>query len=257
MSDMPANNLVSGIATAVKQGYVLLFRGLRSLAKSIGLLGVLEAHKNNRTLFWLRSLFAIYDMDDMIRLGVPWWTFSSIDLVERFLANVPQARVFEYGAGASTLWLAQRAGAVYFLEHDAVYKKSLDRYTAGLANAKGFLEVPVPDKSPEPFTSSRSDMRGMSFRNYVKHLDAVDGLFDLIIIDGRCREQCLEQALPRLKKTGCIVFDNSGRKRYRRVIEQLNYPMIETRGLTPSLPYPGQTTLIFKSVEVRNKLQAK
>lgn len=248
-------NSLAAIATTMKRLYVLLFKWLRIIASKIGLLRALDARKNNRTVLWLRSLFAIYDIDEMFHLGVPWWTFQSIDTVERFLECVPQARVFEYGAGASTVWLASRAGSVYFLEHDAEYKKIVDRYTANCINVKGFLEVPVAKKSPAPFTSQRSGWQGMSFKNYVECLDDLDGFFNLIVIDGRCREQCLKYALRHLSETGCIVFDNSGRKRYHKVLKRLSYPKIETKGLTPCLPYPGQTTLIFKTAAMRDKLQ--
>lgn len=41
-----------------------------------------------------------------------------------------------------------------------------------------------------------------------------------------------------------IVFDNSRRRRYRRAIEAT--PVDERRyfGLTPTLPYPDQTSLL-------------
>jgi hypothetical protein len=254
MSVQLVDNLVVRVAILIKRLYVSFFRRLRVIANKTGLIDILDAHKNNRILLWLRSLFAIYDVEDMLRLGIPWWTFQAIDLVECFLRYVPQARVFEYGAGASTLWLANRAGSVYFVEHDAVYKEIIDQYVASLKNVTGFLEIPIAKDSPNPFTSHKLEFQGLSFQNYTKRIEAVEGLFDLIIVDGRCRMKCLEYALSHLSETGCIVFDNSNRPFYRNTLQRLSYPTIETRGLTPCLPYSNQTTLIFKTTAMRDKL---
>jgi len=51
-------------------------------------------------------------------LGVPWWTYRAIDVVDAWmLGRARPIRVFEYGSGASTLWLAGRADEVISIEH--------------------------------------------------------------------------------------------------------------------------------------------
>jgi hypothetical protein len=42
-----------------------------------------------------------------------------------------------------------------------------------------------------------------------------------------------------------IVFDNAGRRRYRPALQQIALPTVPTWGLTPCLPYPESTLLIF------------
>ena len=51
-------------------------------------------------------------------------------------------------------------------------------------------------------------------------------------------------ALHHLEAGGIIVFDNTMRRRYRRAIAAA--PVVETayRGLTPTLPYPDQTSIL-------------
>ncbi|HRX70014.1 MAG: hypothetical protein KDJ22_00570 [Candidatus Competibacteraceae bacterium] len=56
---------------------------------------------------------------------------------------------------------------------------------------------------------------------------------------------CLQQALSRLNTPRLIVFDNAERWRYRAALQQLTLPTIPTWGLTPCLPYPESTLLIF------------
>jgi len=62
---------------------------------------------------------AIDGIDALIRLDVPWWTYDAIDKVEAFLSDRPGARVFEWGCGASTVWLVKRADSVVSIDHDA------------------------------------------------------------------------------------------------------------------------------------------
>jgi hypothetical protein len=67
--------------------------------------------------------------------------------------------------------------------------------------------------------------------------------FDLIVIDGRCRSECLEEARHKLTDGGVIVFDNSSRRRYREAINRLPFARNVFRGLVPGLPIPGETTV--------------
>ena len=80
---------------------------------------------HSRAATWARSLFAIHDIDQLARLGVPWWTFDSADRIAAFLRLRPDARIFEWGSGASTLWLAERAGSVHSVEHHAGWAADL------------------------------------------------------------------------------------------------------------------------------------
>src|SRR3546814_16419215 len=52
----------------------------------------------------------------MIALGLPWWNVAATREVAEFLRARPKARVFEYGAGASTIWLARHAAGVWSVE---------------------------------------------------------------------------------------------------------------------------------------------
>ena len=69
---------------------------------------------------------------------------------------------------------------------------------------------------------------------------------DVIVIDGRAREACLAVAAPRLKLDGLIVFDNSHRARYERAISASGLRERRLPGLTPTLPYPDRTSLLFR-----------
>lgn len=200
---------------------------------------------DHRRRTWLVSLLAIHDFDRMRALGWPWWTFDAAQLVGKHLTSVANARVFEWGSGASTLWLAERAAEVHSVEHDPQWAALVQN------EAPAHVVVSsVPSTRPQPGQvvagSRKRGFEGLDFTDYCAAIDAVPGFFDLIVIDGRARETCLGAAITRLAPGGVIVFDNVDRKRYVAAIDSLGdrVRVKMTRGLTPALPYPTRTALI-------------
>lgn len=230
--------------------YVRALRVVRRALASTGLLGGLDrAARRSRGALWVRSWLAIYDLDDMLALDVPWWTFASADAVEELLHERPGARVLEWGSGASTIWLARRAGSVVSVEHDPGWAER----TRAALGARDLRNVDLRVAEPCPASggvgsvrSAKRGFEGLDFTAYVGAIDDVDGDFDLVVIDGRAREACLVRAVDRLADGGVIVFDNVDRVRYRDAIEALGSRLRVrwTSGRTPALPYPTRTALI-------------
>ncbi|PJI92516.1 methyltransferase family protein [Yoonia maricola] len=229
----------------IKRSYVQLMRILGFIFSSIGVLRWLERRQDNRIFHWFRSLFAIYDLDQMIALDVPWWTYDAIDAVDAFLTDHPDATVFEYGSGASTVWLAKRAGTVASVEHDEAWYLLMQSRIGALKNAK-ITHVPAdPDLSQDPlYHAQKEGYAGQSFEAYAKEIMAKAKRYDVIVIDGRARVACLETAKHFLAPDGIIVFDNTKRQRYQRAITESALNEQPLPGLTPSLPYPDKTTLL-------------
>ena len=236
----------------MKQIYVALIRFLKRILYIFGVIYILEKTKNkSRFALWARSLFAIYDLDEMVKLDVPWWTIKSITKVESFLAGRHNPSVFEWGAGASTLWLAKRAGTVISVEHDDSWAARVKEATTEMKTVKVRHKPPGISKGGESkYTSAKSGNTGYSFENYVKAIDETSKKFDLIVIDGRAREACFDLALGNLKEDGIILFDNMNRKRYKLKLRQhkSRIEIIKTWGLTVALPYPSSTYLIKKKL---------
>ncbi len=228
----------------MKTLYVRSVRALGSVLRVLGVLTLLDRlAPRSRAATWARSLLGIHDIDQLVALDVPWWTFASAEQVGDFLAARPGARVFEWGSGASTLWLAQRAGSVHSVEHHAGWAASLEpRLPANVT-----LTVVEPTESVTPAVGSlKPGHAGLDFADYVAAIDATEGVYDVVVIDGRAREACLARALDRLAVDGLIVFDNVDRRRYRDAIDTVA-PGVEvtmTRGLTPALPYPTRTAIL-------------
>ena len=240
---------MTGATTAAllagQRGYVGLMRLVRAGLKPLGIGDRPACPREHRYRHWLQSLLAIHDIDALIQLDVPWWTYGAIGEVEDFLRSHSDARVFEWGSGASTVWLAKRAGEVISVDHDAEWIDFSRPRLAALGNATVELVPPDPATDPDPhYLSAKPGYVGRTFRAYVDAIDRWPGRFDLIVVDGRARSACLAKAGGRLAPGGMIVFDNSHRPRYRAAIRACGLEERALRGLVPSLPHPDQTTLL-------------
>lgn len=228
----------------MKNLYIRTVRALGNVLRGLGILAALEHRSpHSRPATWLVSLFAIHDVEGLGRLDLPWWTFESADRVAAHLRERPDARVFEWGSGASTLWLAARAGSVTSVEHHAGWAAQL----APRLPENVTLRVVEPVVSAHPSVpSAKPGHAGLDFVDYVAAIDDVAGTFDVVVIDGRAREACLVRAVERLSPEGIIVFDNVDRRRYVEAIDSVGdrLTVTMTRGLTPALPYPTRTALL-------------
>lgn len=174
---------------------------------------------------WAASLLAIHQPVRMIALDCPWWNVRATARIEKFLAARPGARVFEYGAGASTAWLALRASEVISVEHHSGWHTALGKLIADHANV----------------TLWHRDLEG---DGYVGAIRDAGGQFDLIVVDGRRRVECLAAAQPFLKPDGLILFDDTGRRRYRRGIAASGMAEERHFGLAYCVPYPDFSSIL-------------
>ena len=178
---------------------------------------------------FVASQLAICDLPRMIELDVPWWNRKAALAVDDFLAARPEARVFEFGSGASTVWLARRAKAVVSAEPFVGWANALEPKLAPYGNTE--LMVRSLTDGGGPFVGSIAE---------------VGGQFDLIVIDGRERVACLEAALPFLADDGILLFDDTGRPRYRGGIRASGLQERRYFGAAFAKPYPDWTSLLWR-----------
>jgi len=227
-----------------KTAYTAGARGAGVILTRTRLVGSQPPPREARLKHWVYSLPRIRDALAMAELDVPWWTYRAVDVVDAWLsAHSRPIRVFEYGSGASTLWLAERTDAVHSVEHDRGFGEYFAPALAGHKNIDFHIVEAV--RSTQPIVpSAKEGYHGLDFADYVATIDKIGGTFSLIVIDGRAREACLTAALSRLEPGGIIVFDNSRRRRYRQAIAASGVTERRLKGLTPALPYPDQTSVL-------------
>jgi len=236
----------SSLGTA-KRAYAT---SMQAVGRGLTRTGLLDETKappfDNRWRHWAYSLTRVHDSLAMAQLDVPWWTYDAIGAIDAWLLRRDQPiRAFEYGSGASTLWLSRRCAEVHSVEHHRGFGQMMQAEVAPLPHVSLTIVEPVPSSRPS-IPSAKEDHAGLDFANYVAAMDAVPGEFDLVVVDGRAREACMMAARDRLAPGGIIVFDNSWRRRYRIAIGASGLDEVSYRGLTPTLPYPEQTSVLSR-----------
>lgn len=162
---------------------------------------------------------------------VPWIPYSASDLIERRLSK--SMRVFEYGAGASTLWLSVRVKSVTSVEHDPGW---LAEVRSKAADNVKLIQRPLEPPS-----------------NYAETAIHEGGGFDVVFIDGRHRNLCMEHAVNAVSDAGVIVLDNSERGEYATGIDHLKghgFRQLAIRGLAPALLEETETSLFYRDGNV-------
>lgn len=229
---------------SIRTVYIGTMRLLRRLLDSLGALDRMEM-SSRPAIRHLRTMLAIYDTVDLVHLGLPWWTYKAIDRVEGFLQG-RDARVFEYGSGASTVWLAQRAGEIYSVEHDEEFANLVGSLISGFDNVTLLTVPPKEAMGSAAAPSGRRGYENMDFIEYVETIGQVGGEFDLIVVDGRARVSCALWAFRYLKPGGILLFDDLRRNRYRSIFEMIGGRVEVLSGAKPCIPYRDTTALISK-----------
>lgn len=117
----------------------------------------------------------------------PLWPETFIDWLEPRLTR--EMNVFEWGSGSGSLWLARRVKSLVSVEHHVLWKQAMR--TILPVNAR-LAYIPLT-----------------RIEKYPKVIDSFTRQFDIIIIDGMRREECIHRAVDHILPDGLLVLDNS------------------------------------------------
>lgn len=135
----------------------------------------------------------------------PWWTFAANEWLKPRIRKTD--RVFEYGSGGSTLWLAAHAGSVLSVEHDKGWFEKIHRL--------------VPSNAHVIHRDATDECSVNISAPYCRAIEEVDTQYDIIVIDGMERNACALLAQRMLSPHGIIIFDNSHRSKYAEGMKAL------------------------------------
>ena len=139
--------------------------------------------------------------------GTPWWNDRAIRYITEQLR--PGDQVFEWGSGASTIWLCDHGAKVISIEHDAdwVGKVASRCPTADIRAIPGSAEN-------DEYIKDQADRSG----DYIGAIDEfADGSFDVVIVDGLYRPECLRRGASKVKPGGLLILDDTDRQKLARV----------------------------------------
>jgi hypothetical protein len=79
---------------------------------------------------------------------------------------------------------------------------------------------------------------GTTVHEYVQAIDVhPDHIFDLVLVDGRARTECIRHAIPKIKPGAYLMLDNSNNAAVSQIVRKLqSYPHIVFRGIAPGWP---------------------
>lgn len=179
--------------------------------------------------------------------GRPWLPFTARRWLCEHLDD--ESKVFEYGSGGSTLFLARISSRVTSVEHDPEWFALVARALAatGLDSYRHILHQPQPGavgSDDGQYRSGRSEFAGQTFERYVASIDMhPDRSLDLVIVDGRARLACMERCLPKIREGGHLMLDNSERDEYLPAFSRLAaYRRTDFEGLAPYRTYQWRTS---------------
>lgn len=158
---------------------------------------------------------------------LPWMNYAVIHiLLERIQKN---HIIFEYGSGYSTLFFSRLAKKVTAIEHDEEWLKKL-----------------------KPMLAENVEIKLKELKNnedYEKSLSNSKNHYDIIVIDGRRRLKCMQEAVENVNPQCVILLDDSHRSDYKeafRIAQEHEFKYLRISGLKPGDGGTCETTLFYK-----------
>lgn len=170
---------------------------------------------------WLRSMIA---RRRPLTLAIPWLTFDAIRAISPVVG--PGCRIFEYGSGHSTLYWRKLAATVVSVENNEDWYNYLIR-------ALG----PEPDGITVILAAHEED-----YVTAISRYGSSD-LFDIVLVDGAYRRDCIRTAIDHVKPGGLLVVDNTDWHWFRTT------PIGEIPGNWTKTVYPGFAPMLGHETE--------
>lgn len=181
---------------------------------------------------WINSVKTGKPVDKQNR-PVPWYTYPTIEFIEDKIRK--EFQVFEFGAGNSTFWFAQRVKNVISIESDP------DWFSYIRSSLPHNVEINLIENAQE---------------YPAQILNYPDFFFDIIVVDGINRNQCAKYAANKLKENGFIIFDNTDNHAYDEGNQYLlkeEFKRIDFYGLIPSYTYKNCTSIFFRDTSLLSR----
>jgi hypothetical protein len=178
----------------------------------------------------------------------PWMTFDAIYYLRSNLRS--HFVVFEWGSGGSTLFFRECCKSVITVEHDIDFAHIMEPLlNQEFASDLHQYIVAPPTDNDEEVEGCKSLMIPGSFANYVRSIDNYDDQsFDVISVDGRSRNSCINAAIGKLRNGGLLIIDNSERLQYSKGLECVpqSWKRLSFPGCGPYNRYFWETTVFVK-----------
>lgn len=157
---------------------------------------------------------------------IPWFTYPAVDFLHGRLKN--NLRVLEFGSGNSTLFLASQVKQVISMEHNKEWYQKL-----------------------KPKIAKNTELIFTSCETAVDYLKPFSGLgnFDIIVVDGLFRNQCIIESVNHLSQDGVIILDDSERNGYNQgiiLLRKVGFKQLDFSGISAGIFFKKCTSIFYK-----------
>ena len=162
----------------------------------------------------------------------PWMNYPLIEFLNTRLTN--QLTVFEYGSGLSTIYFAERVKTITSVEHNK-YWFDRTRLLIGKRKNADVVFFELNENYPDAIRFAGADIK-----------------YDIVVIDGRMRNSCIEKAVDFFTPQGIIILDDSDRIRYEpgfSFLKARGFKSLTFHGMKPGQLKGCQGTIFYKSGE--------
>lgn len=175
---------------------------------------------------------------DAAATAMPWWN----ERATRYLAQQlrPGDKIFEWGSGASTVWLISQGALVTSVEHNPQWHAEV------LARCPEATVRLIPGAAQGQVRAEFGD-EATFYDDYVAAIDqADDGSLDVVIVDGMSRLACARRAAPKLRPGGLLVVDDTDMRCFKPARKMLpGWRVVRHTGFKPTLEL-RETTFLHK-----------
>ncbi len=163
---------------------------------------------------------------------LPWVTYSFIKFIENRLRK--DMILFEFGSGNSTLYYSENVKEVHTVEHNPEWFERTS------------LKIPE-NVLIENIHSGIGGQYSMASSN--------KGIkYDIIIVDGIDRVNCILNSIENLKNNGVLILDDSEREEYRAGVNELfnlGFKSIDLWGISPGfISYNKCTSIYYRNENI-------
>lgn len=159
---------------------------------------------------------------------IPWMNYSAIKFLRDRLNS--ECRLFEFGSGYSTAFYAALVRDVTSVEYDESWFHLV----------KGLVPKNVT------LIHREKDVDGAYCRSIIE----AGCCYDIVVVDGRDRVNCILQSLTVLSEKGILLLDDSQRGRYQPGLDharEKGFRSIEFEGLKPGWVDVHRTTILYRN----------
>ncbi|MEQ9266284.1 MAG: hypothetical protein RLN81_13730 [Balneolaceae bacterium] len=184
---------------------------------------------NNKIEKSIYSLFVSQLYDDVVfkfkrnvlkkQMNIPWMRYREIELIKDLILNLKPKASLEWGAGSGTEFFTNYISEDckwISVEHNQEWAESVSE-----RNKKPNVSIVFkgPNHEPTPgiyygLVDYRiNDGTYEDFKDYIEY-PSEHAPYDLILIDGRARTQCLTKSVDLLSKKGIVILHDANRVQY-------------------------------------------